>query len=64
MSPTPEEKAREVTFKINFNRAERLRQAILRSAFTGKLIDISSTHSQGSPPLINDVKRGKNKSDA
>ena len=58
------DKSREVTFEINLKRAERLRQSILRSAFTGKLIDISSTHSQGSPPLINDVKRGKNKSDA
>jgi hypothetical protein len=38
MSPTPEEKAREVTFKINHNCAERPQQEILKTAFSGKLV--------------------------
>ena len=49
------------TVDVNLKRAERLRRSILSSAFTGKLRDVSSSHSQ---PLIDDVNRGKSKSDA
>lgn len=57
MARTPEEKARDEEFSIisdnekyidnNLRRAERLRQSILKKAFSGKLVTGNAKHCKG-----------------